>query len=93
MIWGDKLKHFRGGEEFQSSRGAEISSNIMTLDKDVMLRREQWEVMWLGGKDHTFDSGWLSLRYLSEPRWSCLADHIIYTSGAQEVLGAGDINV
>ena len=48
MIWGDKLKPFRGGEGFQSSQGAEISFNIMTLDKDVMLRREQWggDVAW-----------------------------------------------
>lgn len=93
MIWGDKLKPFRGGEGFQRSQGAEISSNLMTSDKDVMLRREQWEMMLLGGKDHTFDSGWLSLKYLSESRWSGLVDHIIYTSGAQEEVRAGDINV
>ena len=36
-MWGDKRKPFRGGEGFQSSRGAEISSNTMTLDKDVVL--------------------------------------------------------
>ena len=82
---------------FESNRGAEISSKFPTLAirwtqmPCVEKGRVGGDVAWR--KNHAFDSGQLSLRCLPEPRWRCLADHIIYRSGAQEEVRAGDRNV